>query len=66
MSKCNVVFTTFRARVPGEWYFDGGSFRHMTNNRSFFTSFEDFNGGKVTFSDDSIACVKGKGSVSIP
>ena len=36
MSKCNVVFTTFRARVPGEWYFDGGSFRHMTNNRSFF------------------------------
>ena len=32
----------------------------------FFTSFEDFNGGKVTFSDDSIACVKGKGSVSIP
>ena len=38
----------------------------MTNNKSFFTSFEDFNGENVTFSDDRVACVKSKGSVSIP
>lgn len=32
---------------------------------SFFTSFEDFNGGNVTLRDGSVACVRGRGSVSI-
>ena len=31
-----------------------------------FTSFKDYNGGIVTFEDGSLACVKDKGSISIP
>ena len=37
----------------------------MTGDKFFFTSFEDFNGGNVTFSDGSIACVRGRCSVFI-
>ena len=38
----------------------------MTGDKSFFTSFKDFNGGNATFGDGSVACVRGGGSVSIP
>lgn len=64
--KCNVVFTTLRARAPNEWYFDGGCSRHMTSEKSLFTSFEDFNGRNVIFGDDNVARVRNRGSVSIP
>ena len=38
----------------------------MIGDKSFFTSLKDYNGGTVTFEDVSFACVKGKGSISIP
>ena len=37
----------------------------MTRDKSYFTSLEDYNGGTVTFGDESLACVKGKRSISI-
>ena len=37
----------------------------MEDDKSFFTYFEDFNGGNVTFGDRSVIRVRGKGSVSI-
>ncbi|KAL6338115.1 hypothetical protein AAG906_010684 [Vitis piasezkii] len=37
-----------------------GHSKHVTGDKFFFTSFEDFNGGNVTFSDGSIACVRGR------
>ena len=65
-NKCQVVFTTLKARVPSEWYFDSGCSRHMTGDKSFFTSMEDYNGGVVTFGDGSVAHVRGRGKVAIP
>ena len=37
----------------------------MTGDKSFFTSLEDYNGGIITFGNESLAHVKGKGSISI-
>ena len=39
--------------------------RHKTRNKSFFTTFEDFSGGNVSFGDGSIAQVRHKGTVTI-
>ena len=61
--KCNVVCTALRARAPSEWY--SGCSRHMTGEKFFFTSFEDFNGRNVTFSDGCITRVRGRYSVFI-
>ena len=63
--KCHVVFTTLRIRAPSEWYFDSGCSKHMTGDKSLFNSLEDFNGGNVTFRDDSVSHVRGRGSISI-
>ena len=59
--KCNVVLTALRARAPSEWYFDSGCSRY----KPFFTSFENFNGGNVTFGNGNVAQVRHKGNVSI-
>ena len=45
---------------------DNGCSRHMIGDEAFFTSLEDYNGETVTFGDGSLACVKGKESISIP
>ena len=65
-SKCHVVFTTLRTRASSEWYFDSGCSKHMTSDKSLFNSLEDFNGGNVTFGNDSVSRVRGRGSISIP
>lgn len=49
------MFTALGARACSEWYFDNGCSRHMTSDKSFFISLEDFNGGNVTFRDGSVA-----------
>ena len=42
------------------WYFDSGCSRHMTTNKSFFTTFTNFDGGNVTFGDGNMGRVKMK------
>ena len=37
----------------------------MIGDKAWFTSLEDYNGVTVTFGDGSLACVKGKGNISI-
>lgn len=37
----------------------------MTSDKSFFTTFEEFNGGVVTLRDGSTTHVRGKGSSSL-
>lgn len=61
-----MVFITLRVRAPSEWYFDNGCSRHMIGDKSFFTSFEDFNGGNATFDDGRVVLVRCKGSIVIP
>ena len=65
-AKCQVVFTALKARSSRKWYFDSGCFRHMTRDKSFLTSLKYYNGGTITFGHESLAHVKGKGSISIP
>ena len=65
-TKCQVVFTALKAKSSSEWYFDSGYSRHMTNNKSFFKSLEDYNGGTITFREGNLAHVKGKRNISIP
>ena len=38
----------------------------MAKNKSFFTSFIEFDGGSVSFGDSDVACVKGKGTIYAP
>ena len=52
------MFDTLRARKPRKWYFDNGCSRNMTIYNSFFSTFEDFNGGHVTFTDGNVALVR--------
>ena len=45
---------------------DSGYSHHMMGNKSFFTSFIEFDGGNVTFGDGNVAKVKGKGTICAP
>ena len=55
-----VAHKVLRASESHFWYFDSGCSRHMTGNKSFFTSVTEFDGGSETFGDGNVACVKGK------
>ena len=48
-NKCQVVFIILKARSISEWYFDSGYSRHITGDKSFFTSLEDHNGGTYSY-----------------
>ncbi|KAL6327468.1 hypothetical protein AAG906_020064 [Vitis piasezkii] len=60
-----VVFNALKPKSYSEWYLDSGCFRHMTGDKSSFTSLENYNGGTINFGDRSLACVKGKDSIAI-
>lgn len=62
----NVVLTALRAQGSHVWYLDSGCSRHMSGEKSLFTSLEKHNGGNVQFGDGSKSKVTGKGSVNIP
>ena len=64
--KCQVVFNALKAKSSSEWYLDSGFSRHMIEDKTYFTSLENYNGGTITFGDGSLAQVKGKGSIVIP
>ena len=63
---CLVVHTTLRASESHSWYLDNGCSHHMASNKSFFTRFIEFDRGDVTFRDDNMARVKGKGTICVP
>ncbi|XP_038711817.1 uncharacterized protein LOC120006011 [Tripterygium wilfordii] len=57
-SRCMFVQTALAAFKTNSWYLDSGCSQHMSSNKSFFTSFESFDSGKVTFGDGSQAEIK--------
>ena len=63
--KCQVIFIAFKSKSFSEWCFDNGCSRHMTEDKTFFTSLEDYNGGTISFEDEILASVKGKRNISI-
>lgn len=62
---CNVVLTALTAKDSHVWYLDRGCSRHMTGNKSLFTSLESCDGGSVKFGDGSKSKIIDKGTVSI-
>ena len=64
-SKCQVVFNTLKAKSSSEQNLDSGYSRHMTGNKTYFTSLENYNCSTVTFGDGNLARLEGKGSIVI-
>ena len=64
--KCLIVHTTLKASETHPWYLDSGYSHHMMGNKSFFTSFIEFDGGNVTFGDGNASRVKDKGTICVP
>ena len=62
---CLVVHTALKARDSHMWYLDSGCSRHLSGNKSYFTSLEKYEGGIVTFGDGGTSRVIGKGSISV-
>ena len=60
------MFNALKAKYSSEWYLDSGFSRHMIEDKTYFTSLENYNGGTITFGNGSLAYVKGKDSIVIP
>ena len=48
-----------------QWYLDSGCSKHMTADRSNFVTFYEKKSGNVTFGNDKVGKIKGKGSVNL-
>ena len=60
---CLVVHTTLKSQLGITWYFDSDCSSHMTGEKSHFYALEKCSGRMVTFRDDSISKVVGKGYI---
>ena len=49
------VFNALKTKSSSKWYLNNGCSRHMTCDKIYFTSLENYNGGIVTFGDVSLA-----------
>ena len=65
-AKCQVVFNALKAKSSSEWFLDNGNSRHMIGDKYSLTSFENYDGGVITFGDGSLARVKDKDSIVVP
>ncbi|XP_024155806.1 uncharacterized protein LOC112163777 [Rosa chinensis] len=64
---CLVALTALADKRRDFWYVDSGCSRHMTGDKSWFTSFEDENTiGSVTFGDGRKANILAQGTVNTP
>ncbi|XP_060200433.1 uncharacterized protein LOC132628684 [Lycium barbarum] len=53
-----------KKRKKGKWYLDSACSRHMIGDKSLFKSVADFDGGLVTFVDNSTGTVIGIGTIT--
>ena len=60
------MLNALKVKSSSKWYLDNGCSRHMTRDKSSFTSLENYDGGIVTFGDGNLAKMKGKGSIVLP
>ena len=54
MTKCQVVFNALKAKSSNEWFLDSGCSMHMIGDKTYFNSFENNNGGTITFGYGSL------------
>ncbi|XP_059623189.1 uncharacterized protein LOC132266352 [Cornus florida] len=60
------MHTALRALGPYGWYFNSGCSRHMTGDRTLFTTFKECSVGSITFGDDKTSTVNGKSKIKFP
>jgi hypothetical protein len=62
-NKCGLVLLDQRQKNP--WYIDIGCSSHMTGDKSKFLSLKENKLGSVTFGNDALGNIRGKGLVSL-
>ena len=60
---CGLVLLAQRQKNP--WYIDSECSKHMTGDKSNFVSLSESKSGNVTFGNDALGKIKGKGMVSL-
>ena len=61
--KCDLVLSAQKPKDP--WYIDSGCSKHMTTDKDKFLSISESKTGNVTFGNDELVKIKGKGMVSL-
>jgi hypothetical protein len=61
--KCGLVLPAQRKANP--WYIDSGCSKHMTGDKGKFLSLSESKLGNVTFGNDALGKIEGKGMVSL-
>jgi hypothetical protein len=61
--KCGLVLSAQRQKNP--WYIDSGCSKHMIGDKSKFLTLSESKSGNVTFGNDALGKIKGKGMVSL-
>jgi hypothetical protein len=61
--KCGLVLSSQRQMKP--WYIDSGCSKHMTRDKGKFLSLSERKLGNITFRNDALGKIKGKGMVSL-
>jgi hypothetical protein len=61
--KCGLVLLAQKQKHP--WYIDNGCSKHMTRDKGKFLSISKRKKGNVTFGNDELSKIKGKGMVSL-
>jgi hypothetical protein len=61
--KCGLVLSAQRKMNP--WYIDSGCSKHMMRDKGKFLSLSERKSGNVTFGNDALGKIKGKGMVSL-
>ena len=59
--KCGLVLSAQRQKNP--WYIDNGCSKHMTGDKGNFLSLSESKSGNITFGNDALGKIKGKGMV---
>ena len=62
-NKCGLVVSVQRKKGP--WYIDSGCSKHMTGDKNKFMSLSESKSGNVTFGNDVLGKIKGKGMVKL-
>jgi hypothetical protein len=61
--KCGLVLSSQRQMNP--WYIDSGCSKHMTGDKGKFLSLSESKSRNVTFGNEALGKIKGKGVVSL-
>jgi hypothetical protein len=62
-NKCGLVLSAQRQKDL--WFIDSGCSSHMTSDKNKFLSLKENKSGSVTFGNDALGNIKGKGLVSL-